>query len=321
MRNINWGVLGTAGIARKQTIPGMLEAEDCRLYAIAGRNPEKVQQFQTTFGFEKAYFCYEDLLSDPLVEAVYIPLPNSLHREWTLKALRAGKHVLCEKPLAPTYEEARELFEAAKQAGVLLMEAFAYLHSPYLPALRQDLERIGGLTHLEAAFLTGTPRPDNIRMDKSLAGGSQYDLGCYCTSLLTALTEEEPCQVKASSLFDDQGIDLVTTALVAYPSGATACLRSGMCLGKEGRYDSLYIRGPRGCIRSDVCFNQPGELRWTVETPEETEEHTVTALQNYRLEVESLNRFLVYGETPAVTPEFSLRNARLMDAILHSAGY
>ena len=125
MRKINWGVIGTAGIAKGQTIPGMQEAENCHLYAIAGRDLEKAQAFQKTFGFQKAYGSYEELLADPAVEAVYIPLPNELHYAWTVKALEAGKHVLCEKPLAPTPEQVSRLHEIAREKGLLLMAAFA----------------------------------------------------------------------------------------------------------------------------------------------------------------------------------------------------
>ena len=135
MKKVKWGVLGTAGIAMGCTIPGMQQADNCELYAIAGRNPEKVKAFQEKFGFEKTYTEYEALLADENVVAVYIPLPNQLHYEWVMKAIEAGKHVLCEKPLAPTAEQAEELFSAAREKGVFLMEAFAYLHTPYITAL------------------------------------------------------------------------------------------------------------------------------------------------------------------------------------------
>ena len=141
MTKVRWGVLGTAGIARSQTIPGMQMADNCELHAIAGRNPEKAREFKTVFGFEKAYGCYEDLLADPDIEAVYIPLPNHLHCEWTIRALQAGKHVLCEKPLAVSEAEATRMFEAAEKSGVFLMEAFAYLHSPIWAAIRAELEK------------------------------------------------------------------------------------------------------------------------------------------------------------------------------------
>ena len=139
MKQINWGVIGTAGIAKGQTIPGMAEAENCRLYAIAGRSMEKALAYQKEFGFAKAYGDYEELLNDPEVEAVYIPLPNTLHHEWVVKAANAGKHILCEKPLAPSAREAEEMQAAAQQNGVMLMEAFAYLHTPLIAAIKAAL--------------------------------------------------------------------------------------------------------------------------------------------------------------------------------------
>ena len=124
MKQINWGVLGTAGIAKGQTIPGMRQAENCNLYAIAGRSMEKAKAYQAEFGFEVVYDSYDALLADPKVEAVYIPLPNELHYEWTLKALKAKKHVLCEKPLAPTPAQIREMFACANKFANLFANEF-----------------------------------------------------------------------------------------------------------------------------------------------------------------------------------------------------
>ena len=118
MRKIKWGVMGTAFICERSTFPGMLQAENCEMYAIAGRNMEKAERFKETYGFQKAYGSYEKLLADPKVEAVYIPLPNTMHYEWTIRALKSGKHVLCEKPLAPTEAQAEEMFKAAEENHV-----------------------------------------------------------------------------------------------------------------------------------------------------------------------------------------------------------
>ena len=186
MRKINWGVIGTAGIAKGQTIPGMKLAENCSLLAIAGRDMKKAQAYQKEFGFERAYGSYEELLADPDVEAVYIPLPNTLHFEWTRKALQAKKHVLCEKPLVPTAKEAEELFALADENGVILMEAFAYLHSPWIAAIRQELDSgvIGQVRYMESQFLTSDYDSSNIRMRRETCGGSVYDLGCYTVTMI-----------------------------------------------------------------------------------------------------------------------------------------
>ena len=140
MERVKWGVMGTAFICRRSTLPGMLQAENCELYAIAGRSREKAEQFRKEYGFAVCYDSYDELLDDPAVQAVYIPLPNTMHYEWTIKALKKGKHVLCEKPLAPTAEQAAQMFRTAHENGVFLMEAFAYQHSPYIAAIRQEIE-------------------------------------------------------------------------------------------------------------------------------------------------------------------------------------
>ena len=149
--SVKWGVLGTAGIARGCTIPGMLKAEDCKVYAIAGRDEKKTQFFKEQFGFEKAYVGYEALLQDPEVQAVYIPLPNHMHYEWVIKALKAGKNVLCEKPLALNACEAEEMYRTAKENNVILAEAYAYLHSPYIKSLKEDIASglIGEIDYVE----------------------------------------------------------------------------------------------------------------------------------------------------------------------------
>ena len=156
MRKVKWGVLGTANIARGCTIPGMKRAKGCELYAIAGRNEEKVKKYKEEFGFEKSYIGYDALLEDKDVQAVYIPLPNHLHKEWVIKALKAGKHVLCEKPLALNADDAREMFDEAEANGVILMEAYAYLHSQYVASLKEDVKSgiIGDIDYIETAFIT-----------------------------------------------------------------------------------------------------------------------------------------------------------------------
>jgi len=325
MKKINWGVLGTAGIARGQTIPGMLQAENCNLYAVAGRSKEKAQAFQKEFGFEKAYDSYDALLSDPQVEAVYIPLPNELHYEWTMKAMQAGKHVLCEKPLAPTPEQVERLYAAADEYGVVLMEAFAYLHSPYMQALKEDLANsvIGDVLYLESTFITSDYNIQNIRMRKETFGGSVYDLGCYCTTMALWLLGQEPEKVQAIAEFSDRGIDTLTTTILTFPDGMKAQLTSGMILAtdKDYRIDRLQIHGTKGSIRSDVRFNQEGQLQYTVWTEAGETVKTVFAPQNYRLEVEQLGRCIQNGEKIHVSKEFSLANSRLLRTILEKIGY
>ncbi|MCI8524554.1 MAG: Gfo/Idh/MocA family oxidoreductase [Oscillospiraceae bacterium] len=325
MRKIQWGVLGTAGIARGHTIPGMLEAENCALCAVAGRSLEKAQDFQREFGFARAYGSYDELLADPEVEAVYIPLPNQLHYEWTLKALRAGKHVLCEKPLVPTAAQAEVLLAVARERGVVLMEAFAYLHSPFVAAVKAELDRgaIGEILYMESAFVTSDYDAANIRMRRETLGGSTYDLGCYTVSQILWMLGKAPSQVQAAADISPLGVDAYTAGVMRFADGVRASFQCGMVLatGEDKRIDRFQIHGTRGVLRSETEFNQKGELRYTIESDGRTETKSVYAPDNYRLEIEQMGRCIAEGEKPHVSNAFSLRVAQTLEEIIGQIPY
>jgi predicted dehydrogenase len=324
MRKIRWGVLGTANIARGCTIPGMRLAENCELYAVAGRSLEKAERYKSEFGFERAYGSYEALLSDPAVEAVYIPLPNTLHYEWVIKAAKAGKHILCEKPLAPSATQAAKMQSAARENGVLLMEAFAYLHSPLITAIKAELDQgaIGEVRYLESAFITSDYDLSNIRMRRETLGGSLYDLGCYCISQAVWLLGE-PEAVCAVADVSDQDVDRLTTGFLSYPGGVRAAFTCGMVLPTEQyrRLDRLQIHGTKGVLRTDAEFNQAGRLSYQIVTDEQAVTRYVDAPQNYSLEVTQLGRCIASGEGLHVSADFTLATARTLDKALAAIGY
>ena len=325
MSMVKWGVLGTAGIAKGCTIPGMLEATNCELTAIAGRSESKVAEFKEAFGFKKAYTDYEALLADEEIQAVYIPLPNELHYEWVMKAIEAGKNILCEKPLAPTAKQAEELFAAAKAKGVILMEAFAYLHTPYIDALKKEIAdgTFGDVCYVEAAFCTSDYALSNIRMHKECYGGAMYDLGCYCTSMIISMLGMEPVSVQAIAEYNEQKVDVLTTAIMNFGGRVRANFTCGMNFetAMDRRFDRLYIHGSKGYIKSSVEFNQAGDLSYILCVDGKEEIKTVKVLQNYRLEVEQLGRCITDGEKPHVSEEFSLMNARTIDKVIAAMGY
>ena len=325
MEKVKWGVLGTAGIAKGQTIPGMLEAENCELYAIAGRDIRKAQDYLEQFGFKKAYGSYGELLADEAVEAVYMPLPNSLHFEWVKKALQHGKHVLCEKPLTPTAAEAEELFRIAAENHVYLMEAFAYLHSPLISAIKQEIESgaIGDIRYMESQFVTSDYELSNIRMRKETKGGCTYDLGCYTTSMIQWMTGIEPDVIQAISVFSPEGVDVLTSAVFTYETGMKALINCGMVLqtNADRRLDQLRIEGTKGSIRSTAEFNGCGDLKYTLIQNDTTTEKSVYAPQNYRLEVEQFGKCIKNGEVPHVSPSFTVSNLRTLERILEKIGY
>ena len=322
--SVKWGVLGTASIAKGCTIPGMKMAENCELYAIAGRSEDKVNSYRDEFGFAKAYVGYDKLIDDPEVQAVYIPLPNNLHKEWVIKALKAGKHVLCEKPLALTAEDAKEMFAVAKENNVILMEAYAYLHSPYVASLKEDIKSgiIGDVEFVDTAFFTQYYIED-IRMYKELGGGAVYDLGCYCTTMILSLIDSVPDYVIAKAEFNDRGADVLTSVILKFENGARAVFNVGMIFepGSDRRKDVLYIHGSKGTIVSDVEFNQEGRLSYTITSGNKVYTPAINAGQNYMLEIEQLGRCIENGEMPHITSDFSIRNAELIDNILDQIGY
>lgn len=322
--SVKWGVLGTANIAEGCTIPGMKLASGCELYAIAGRSGEKVQRFKEDFGFEKAYVGYDKLLEDPEVAAVYIPLPNNLHKEWVIKALNAGKHVLCEKPLGLNLKEVQEMFEAAEKNHVILMEAYAYLHTPYIAALKEDMRggRIGDIDYIETAFMT-SGYSDDIRIRRETGGGAMYDLGCYCTTMILSLTDSESEYVKADAEFNEEKVDIFTSAFIKFKNGVRASFNVGMILGvdRDARWDRLYIHGSNGSIRSSVAYNEAGSLSYTISSNGAETTKTVEAGQNYALEIEQLTRCIEGAEKPHVSREFSEKNAALLDELFKAMGY
>ena len=328
MDKIKWGILGTANIARYATIPGMKKADHCELYAIAGRSLEKAQTFKNEYGFEKAYGSYDELIADGAVQAVYIPLPNNLHLKWVKEALQSGKHVLCEKPLALNANEAKEMFDCAKANGVYLMEAYAYLHSPYVQSLKDDIASgvIGQVDYIESAFITQGYKED-FRLHKEFGGGALYDLGCYCTTMILSLIDSEPDFVKAVAEFSDEAVDVNTAAILRFKNGVRASFNIGMILGQNtnSRFDRLYIHGTKGNIRSEVEYNQEGEVNYRIVenawSDKKVVERRISVPHNYALELEQLNQCILGKARPHITPEFSIKNAQLMDKVFKEIGY
>ena len=327
MRKIKWGVMGTAYIFERDTAQGMRLAKNCELTAIAGRSMEKAEEFRKKYGFERAYGSYAELLEDPEIEAVYIPLPNTLHHEWTLKALKNGKHVLCEKPLAANAAQAREMFQTARENHVFLMEAFAYQHSPYIKEIRSVIEEgaIGDVRYAEAALITSDYDHSNIRMRKETFGGCTYDLGVYALSLVQRMTGMKPEKIRMAAVMSKEGIDIYTTAVLEYENGCKAHIDCGMVLEteKNSSLDRFQIHGSKGSIASvDFGFNAPGTLSYRLRTFDGKDElRCVEVPNNYCLEVEQLGRCITGEEKPYVTEEFSVALADTVDRILEGIGY
>lgn len=223
-RRVRWGVLSTANIGRAAVNPAIQQSRNGTLVAVASRNEARARTFADAHGIARAYGTYEALLADAEIDAVYIPLPNSLHREWTIRALDLGKHVLCEKPLALTLAECREMEAAAKANDRQLMEAFMYRFHPRTEALIEKVRSsaVGELRAVRSAFTFRLTRPDNIRLSVELGGGALMDVGCYCVNVSRTLAGAEPVEVQAWATWGKSGVDVELTGVLRFESGMHA---------------------------------------------------------------------------------------------------
>lgn len=329
-KKVNWGILGCAAIAKVRTIPGLLQADNANLYAVASRGSKKAEEFQRLFSAEKAYDSYEALLADGNVDVVYIPLPNSLHFEWVVKAAKAKKHILCEKPLALNAQEAERMYEACEAEGVLLMEAFAYRHAPLIQKVKELIDEgaVGKVKYIESHLTDVLTDMGNIRMNRELGGGAFYDMACYNISAISYLLGgREPVRVKAFAETDGKyGVDVGNTALLLYEDGVQAASYSSLNSYARGYYA---VVGEKGRIEVPCNFNCRYVQKFTVTTEgvvnnvevleEKNTQYTVMCPDNYKMEIEQFGRCILNGEKPLVSREETLLNARILDRALEEA--
>ncbi len=330
-KKVNWGILGCAKIARVRTIPGLLQADNANLYAIASRGMQKAQALDGIFPAEKVYGSYEELLADENVDAVYIPLPNALHFEWVEKAARAKKHILCEKPLALHAKQAEEMYRRCETEGVLLMEAFAYRHAPLIQKVKEivDAGVIGKVKYLESHLTDVLDDMSNIRMNRELGGGAFYDMACYNISAISYLTGGKiPIGVRAFAEMDSNyGVDVSNTTLLRYEDGTQAASYASLNSYARGYYA---VVGEKGRIEVPCNFNCRNIQKFTVTTEgvtnnveileERKTEYTVMCPDNYKLEVEQFSRCILEGEAPLVSKKETIQNAEILEQAMTDAG-
>ena len=318
MRKVKWGVLGCAAFAKSTAIPAMLRAEGVELTGIASRSLEKAQAFAQEFGFARAYGSYEDLLADPDIEAVYNPLPNGMHPEWTIKAAQAGKHSLTEKPFAANLAEAEAVAAVVKQHGVLAMEAFMWRFHPMHRRVRQLIRdgHIGPVRFVRSAFTFMITRGPNVRLDSQLAGGGLMDVGCYCISEARFLFDAEPTRVFAQADFDPEyKVDMLATAILEFPQG-----RAVFDCGFELPYRCDYeVVGSKGRI---LCPNAilPGDAaELLIETNGKTEREAFPGVNQWSMEFDHLSHCIAEGVRPEYDCEDAVKQQRVIDTVYRSA--
>jgi predicted dehydrogenase len=324
MAKVRWGVLSTADIGMEKVTPAIQQAENCTVVAIASRDQDRADAAATRLGIPNAYGSYEALLADEEIDAVYIPLPNNLHAEWATKAAAAGKHILCEKPLAMDAAQAAEMVQACEAAGVKLAEAFMYRHHPTWVETVRLIGRgvIGELQGVQSWFSYFNDDPANIRNRLESGGGALMDIGCYNINLSRMLFNAEPVRVEASVRRDpDMEIDIVTSAILEFPGGGQSTFT---CSTRAEDYQRVHIIGSSGRIDMEIPFNIPPDRETTIfvisggEPPvaPATEALMFPAANQYTIQA-SLFAQAVLDDTPvSVPPSDAIANMKVIDEIL-----
>ncbi len=326
---LRWGILGTGNIAR-QFAAGMGTSQRCQITAVASREAAAARAFADTHSIARFYGSYDALLADADVDAVYLSLPNSLHHPWTLAALRAGKHVLCEKPLAMNAAEAQQMFDAARQAGRLLVEAFMYRSHPLLMAVRDEVKKgtIGELRFIRTSFCYRTLRVDgNIRFNPDLGGGAMMDVGCYCINFARLFAAQEPAIIHAAAHMHSSGVDDIATGTLMFTDGMLAGFTCGMSVQAD---NTASLCGSDGYIEIPIPWKPPIKQALyhiaratpprmdltTLKPPPARQTIAVDAGKDlYALEADDFAAAVFDGIPPRVSEQDSLGNMRVLDHI------
>ena len=309
------GIVSTADINRK-VIPGAHASEKIDLVAVASRDQARAEEYARQWDIPRAYGSYEAMLEDPDVDAVYISLPNTMHREWSIRSMEAGKHVICEKPFSSRASDVEEAFDAAERTGRLLTEAFMYRHNPQTAKL-VDLVRegaIGDLRVVRSAFSYALYDADNIRLRTDVEGGSLMDVGCYCVSG-SRLLAGEPESVYGQAYIGPSGTDWVFTAALRFPGDVHALFDCGTTLTERdeleavGTEGSLFLDDPWHCTVPVIELRRDGGV----------ERIELEPVDSYRLELENLAD-AVSGAAPLLLGrEDAVGQARTIEALFASA--
>jgi predicted dehydrogenase len=327
MTGLRWGILSTADIGLTKVIPGIQRAARCEVVAIASRDAARAEAAARQLAIPRAHTSYEALLADPDVDAVYIPLPNHLHAEWTIAAARAGKHVLCEKPLAMTAPDAERMIAACHEAGVGLMEAFMYRLHPSWIAVRELVAsgRIGRLQAVQSWFSYYNDDSLNIRNVRAFGGGALMDIGCYCINVSRLLFDGEPTRVEASMRREPpDGVDVVTSALLEF-GGGVASFTCSIRAEDDQRVD---IYGTTGRISVEIPFNIPPDRPSRIHLIAGGDPPVAPGIETFTFETADpygveAQRFAeaILDDLPTPTPpEDAVANMRVIEQIVEAAG-
>ena len=317
---IRIGILGAAKIVPMAIVHPARSVPEVQLTSIAARDSRRAERFARMFRIPRVHSSYQDLLNDPEIDAVYNPLPNGLHAEWTIKALRAGKHVLCEKPFASNAKEAMEMASAAKEARKVLSEAFAYRTHPLTARMKQVVENeLGSIRSIEARFRFLLINFSNVRYRYDLAGGALMDAGCYPVSLVRYLMGLEPNVISAKAKLIKPQVDSRMEASLEFPGGVTGRILCDMLTPRL--FDSFVrVKGDAGEMSVWGPF-QPHWFHWlTIRTSKGTSRGMIKGGNVYVLQLRAFARAIQEGSPLSTDPNDAVGNMRVIDAIYAKAG-
>ncbi len=319
-RKIRWGVISTANIGRWAVNPAIQASSNGELVAVASRDGKRASEFAQQWNIPVAFGSYAELLADDNIDAVYIPLPNSLHREWAIKATEAGKHVLCEKPLAMTAAECLEMGQVAATNGVRFMEAFMYRFHPRTGKVLQMIGEgvIGDLRMISSVFTFRLAQPGNIRLNPELGGGALMDVGCYCVNVSRTVAGCEPVQAQAIAVQSKSGVDEMLAGTLRFPNDFLASFQCGL---NTKRRESYEIGGTEGYLKVADAF-LPGQDDVVIEEHRDGAEpvlHTIAGVDEYRNMVEHFADCILNGAEPRYPATEAAMNMRTIEALYASA--
>ncbi len=317
---IRWGSLSTARIARNAVVPAAELVDNSRFTTVASRDLNKAKAFAEELNLETAYGSYEELIDDPGIDAIYNALPNSMHLEWTVKAAEAGKHVLCEKPIADDEAQAREMAAACERNGVLLVEAFMYRFNPRLARIRELLSegRIGDPMFIFAGFAFNLRGSGNWRLGTNLAGGALADVGCYCVNVTRTLFGEPHGVYSRLEIDPELGVDMSGVAILDFSRNRRAVIDFSFETGGRQRVE---VVGSTGSLVIPRCFLPvPGEpMPIEINTASGSSVEEMPFANSYAHQLESFSNTVLHDAPAVVTPEDSIANTRVIDAIKESS--
>ncbi|WP_329072804.1 Gfo/Idh/MocA family protein [Amycolatopsis sp. NBC_01480] len=315
------GVLGAAGIVPSALVKPARGNAEVEVAAIAARDPQRAAEFATKHGIPKVHATYEDLLADPSVDAVYNPTPNGLHGRWTLAALKAGKHVLCEKPFTANADEAAAVARAAAESGLVAMEAFHYRYHPFTLRMEEILAsgELGSVLHVETAVSFPLPRFSDIRYSLPLAGGATMDAGCYAVHLARVLAASTPQVVSASAKLHSPGIDRAMTAALQFPTGATGRMHCSLWSS-----DVLRISARVTCSRGELrAINPVAPQLWhrlSVRGPGGRRVERFPHRPSYDYQLDAFANAVLRDGPVSTPPEDAVETMTVIDGIYRAAG-